>query len=307
MFINRWLTISSWKNLKDFLEPEVESLDIDGQRTEVESPNNVQEREFIFEQRNNSGAGARYEAETEEGAVEVHVDEYPDVEMFGYDPVSDRFTMRTSNGMTEEYAYGSQEEGFIGAVGTPFGNEIWDLFYQVDGANLGGRNRASDRSGLTDISGSGVEEKLGLMAETKRQVSSYLADDQDSNIVLTSEYREDVERLPNGHRMDRGSSAIEDIETNLELGVGPSQAFKKRLTYTLHPFLQAVHGRTHRALFVEGYRFPDADDNKVYGLRLLNKRRDEQDELSRQIRRNNTFYDESMEYARDILRTDGII
>jgi len=49
------------------------------------------------------------------------------------------------------------------------------------------------------------------------------------------------------------------------------------------------------------------DDDKVYGLRLLSKKEGEQDQLSEKMKRNNTFYDESMEYARDILRTDGII
>lgn len=181
------------------------------------------------------------------------------------------------------------------------------MFYQVDQNNLGARNRNKNYSGLTNISGSGVEEKLELMDEARKEVSNYLADNQNPNIHLTAEYLKDVERLPHGDRMDGDSSAIDDLNRNLGFGVGPSQVFKKRLTNNLHPFLQAVHGRTHRALFIEGYRFPEANDDKVYGLRLLNKRRDEQEELSKQIRRNNTFYDDSMTYARDILKSDGVI
>ncbi len=294
--------------MRDFLEPEVESLDIGGESNSADSDSNLHERDLIFSKEDVSDDGVRYEAEIGDDVVEVQVDEYPNIESFGYDPAKDRFTMKTSEGNIEEYVYASREQNFIGAIGTPFGNEIWELFYDTDQKTLGGRNRAVDGSGLRNLSSSDVGEKMKLMNETKKTISSYREGESENNIVLTDRYREDMDRLHGAERMGRDGKAIPTMDENLGLsGIEPVNVCEKPLNDNMHPLLQVDKYDKYRALFIEGYRVEGAQDDKLYGLRILDKNKGEQDQLSQKIRKNNTYPDSGTEFAENILDEEGII
>ncbi len=99
-------------------------------------------------------------------------------------------------------------------------------------------------------------------------------------VAVTDKAEDDLAVLPR-HVEETFFSKIETVETNLRLGAEPGQAFDKYLSGNLHPLLQMNLGRDYRAWFIEGRHLPLRDEDGVYALRVLTKKRAE--ELSGKI------------------------
>jgi hypothetical protein len=280
------------------------------------SPNSIYERSILFEKSENyDNEGTRYEldaARTDEELVSllgedftVEIDSYPCIRQFGYSMEDDRFTLKSENDK-EEYKFAAEDSGFYSAIGTPFNDRVWEL-YLDQGDNLNGVNRSDNNA--CDLNDSNIGRKMDLMIETMNQIEQKLYEDG-KNILFTSNYRNDVERLPRGRALSSESKKIRDADTNLNLNsVTPTMAMTKRMSDALNPLIQFKHKRASlRGLFVDGFRFDGAENDKLYGVTLLDKDNSEQEKLSREIRdSSNNFFQDAESYARHILESDDIV
>lgn len=304
--------MSDWSDVAGLLKENVEEMELEDSYDDLDSSGSVYDEEAVFERTENDFEGSVYSLESERSGQEivellgsdfsVEVDVYPDVEKFGYSLDDDTFTLDTGD-RVEKYGFGMEKSGFYAGVGNPFNSEIWEIFTEREG-EVRGYNRTRDD--VVDLTGSALDERLGLMTSTMDQVKSKIAN-KDSNIVMTSNYRQDVERLENGEQLATDSKKIQDADANLSLSnVTPMMAMEKPMSTGLNPLIQFKEkGVSLRALFIEGYRLESTEDDKVYGIALLDKNNGEQDELSDKIEdKNNGFFDDAKDYAEMVIDQD---
>ncbi len=305
--------VVEWRDVKEYLIREVkdESLSDD-----IDSPSSVYQRDILFDKSNNYDEnGTRYEIDEVRSNAElvellgedfaIETDLYPDVERFGYSMQDDRFTLQSED-LNREYKIAGEDSGYQSILGTPFGDDLWEIYSGPEDQVKGVKR---DSSSPSDLSKSEVSDDIGLMVDTMNQVEKKLYEDK-RNILFSSNYIQDVSRLERGQELAEDSKKIRDADANLNLdGVKPRMAMSKKMSGSLDPLIQFKHERASlRGLFIEGFRFPELENDKVYAITLLDKDNGEQEKLSKRIAdKSNEFFQNAESYAKYILKKDGRI
>lgn len=310
LIVQTVVKVVEWRDVKEYLVREVknESLSDD-----TGSPSSIYQKDILFDKSSNYDEnGTKYEIDelrSDDELVEllgedfaVETDHYPSVEQFGYSMQDDGFTLK-SESLNREYKVAGEDSGYHSILGTPFGDNLWEIYSGPEDQVKGTKRNSSIPC---DLSESEVSDDIGLMVDTMEQVENKLYEDE-RNILFTSNYTQDVDRLERGQELAEDSKKIRDADANLNLeSVSPRMAMSKRMSGSLSPLVQFKHERASlRGLFIDGFRFSELESDKIYGITLLDKDNGEQEKLSKRIAdKSNEFFQNAESYAEYILEED---